>query len=185
MDDWNQQCRGTAMDEDGEWAASGKRQDDLLASFMKDPFFDLPPPKSTGRDYFNMQWLQTHLDNVSKPSVLGRDDAADRDTQATLMALTVASIAQAIVRHAPNTSEIAVCGGGVNNIFLMKKLHEMLPKIRIYDTAKLDLDPNAIEAVTFAWLAKQTLEGKPGSDASVTGASNPGILGGLYQPYRL
>ena len=174
MDDWNQLHNHTAMDRDGLWAASGKMCESLIKAMLDDPYFRIPPAKSTGRDYFNLDWLNQCLSSLS--GVLPNEDV-----QATLIHLTVQSIADAVHAHAAQASEIYICGGGAHNPLLMKLLKEALPSHKIATTNSIGLDPDAVEAVTFAWLAKQTLCKQAGNAPSVTGARSTKILGGVYQ----
>lgn len=171
MDAWAQQHFQQSCDQGGALAANGTADRMMLAHMLEDPYFQLPPPKSTGREYFNPQWLQKFL-----PS--SHIDALD--VLATLTHLTAHSIAVAIRRFAPQTQRILVCGGGVHNGYLMKLLAELLAPCRIGSTREEGLDPDFVEATAFAWLAKQTLERKPGNLPSVTGANKAVILGGVY-----
>jgi len=174
LDDWNQLHNGTPMDKDAEWAESGTAREDLLRDLLKDPYFTLPPPKSSGRDYFNLEWVGRHLEAYA--------DAAPADVQATLLQLSARSIVEAISKEAAETTELYVCGGGVHNPRLLKELRQELPAVKIASTSELELDPDAVEAVTFAWLAKQRLDGAPGNLPAVTGARRPVVLGGVYTP---
>lgn len=174
LDDWNQRHNDTDMDRDSNWASTGRANNELLKSLLADQYFALPPAKSTGRDYFNLRWLDVHLTNLGL-------DLAPEDVQATLLLLTIYTIADAIEKHAPDSSEIYVCGGGAHNKRLMQQLQNRLANHEVYDTSHLGLDPDAIEALTFAWLAKQTIEKKAGNERSVTGANGAQILGGVYR----
>ena len=174
LDDWNQQQNATEMDRDSEWAATGNLNARLLESFLGDPYFNLPAPKSTGRDYFNLDWLNRHLNEHGQ-------NLEPEDIQATLLQLTIENIAIAIEHQPLNAPEIYACGGGARNRRLMNGLKERLKNSTVTDTSALGLDPNAIEAITFAWLAKQTIEARSGNNPSVTGAHTPQILGGIYQ----
>lgn len=175
LDDWNQLHNHTEMDRDSHWASQGQPSEELLSLFLSDSYFDLAPPKSSGRDYFNLEWLN------SKVSILSQD-LKPEDIQATLLQLTVISISGAIKGYAPDTTEVYLCGGGAHNKKLTALLANLLPGIHLRDTSKLGLDPDAIEAVTFAWLAKQRIEGLTGNAPGVTGARSGQILGGIYQP---
>ena len=175
MDDWNRLHNNTNMDQDGKWALSGKSDPSLLRQLLRDPYFDRPFPKSTGRDYFNLQWLEQQL-------AIQEVRPKPEDIQATLLELTVTSIADAINKQAVSISELYCCGGGTHNTALVRKLVEQLPGIAIHSTQTLGLDPDAVEAVTFAWLAKRRLEDKPGNLPSVTGAKRPVLLGKIYEP---
>lgn len=176
LDDWNRQIHGTGFDRDGSWAAGGNPDQELLSHFLNDPFFSLPPPKSTGRDYFNLGWLQHKLTQLGKT-------VSDTDIQTSLLHLSAQSIANAIREHASNCKEIFVCGGGIHNVHLMKCLKSLLPKTKIESTEIVGINPDAVEALTFAWLAKQRLEGKPGNLPSVTGARKNVLLGAIFSPY--
>lgn len=170
MDAWTQQHLNKRMDEGGRWAAGGNVVKALLDALLDDPYFKLAPPKSTGFEYFNAAWLNTKL---------GEHGASitAQDVQATLCELTAVSIAQAITGHAPDTRQVLACGGGVHNTHLMQRLRALLPACQVDSTAVYGVDPDWVEAMAFAWLAKQTLEGKPGNLPSVTGAKRAVVLG--------
>ncbi len=174
MDAWCSQHRGTPYDDEGAWASTGKLNDDLFSKLLSDTYFQKPYPKSTGRDYFNPAWLQNRAGNLLKclPAA---------DVQATLLALTVESIALDIERIAPETDEVLVCGGGAYNPQLMLKLSERLGDLTVDSTLRVGLDPNCIEAVCFAWLAMRRLQNLPGNLPSVTGAAQAVCLGGIYR----
>lgn len=175
MDLWCRRHRNMAMDRNGEWAEGGKPLKKVLEALLDDPFFNAAPPKSTGREYFNLEWLEAALRRTQA-------HAADaRDIQRTLCELTAKSIVQAIERHAAGTGEILVCGGGAHNAALMKALVRQAGTVTVHSTAAAGFDPKWIEAVAFSWFAKQTLEGNPSNLPSVTGARHPAILGGIYK----
>lgn len=172
LDDWAGRHLGTAMDAGGVWAGKGRLIEPLLEDLLADPYFSLPPPKSTGRDYFHLPWLENHLRqhaNFQPP-----------DVQATLLALTARTIAAAVRKSLPNTRVLLVCGGGALNPALMSALVSDLPGVRVNNTAACGYDPRCIEAVLCAWLAHRRLEGLPGNLPSVTGASAPAVLGAVY-----
>ncbi|HFD92504.1 MAG TPA: anhydro-N-acetylmuramic acid kinase [Gammaproteobacteria bacterium] len=171
MDAWTARHRGAAMDRDGAWAASGEVNVPLLRQLLDDAYFHLPPPKSTGREYFNLTWLEP---------MLAEHPCTAADVQATLCELTARTISQAIEHHAPQTEEILLCGGGIHNKHLRKRLQAHLASRTLASTLEHGIDPDHVEAVAFAWLAKQSLEGKPGNLPSVTGADRRVILGGIY-----
>lgn len=175
LDDWNRLHNNTNMDTDGNWARSGTAARDLLDLCLADPYFDRPFPKSTGRDHFNLQWLQHMFERLGKR-------VKPEDVQATLLKLTVTSIAEAIKNLSIEINELYLCGGGTHNTALCNDLGEQLPGIAITSTEKLGLNPDAVEAVTFAWLAKRRLEGFPGNLPSVTGAREAVLLGTIYKP---
>jgi len=137
---------------------------------ITEPFFALQPPKSSGRDLFNIAWLQNKLQ--------GNEVAAD--VQATLLELTCRSIAQAILNHCTGAKEIYLCGGGAHNRALYNRLATLLPESSVKTTNALGVDGDYLEATAFAWLAQQTLSGKPANLPLVTGAKQPCILGAIY-----
>lgn len=171
MDAWINHSKGEAFDKDGTWAASGQVDEDLLAAFSADPFFEKAPPRSTGREHFNREWLLRHLaDRTTAPE----------DVQATLLALTVESIAREVRR---STGErVLVCGGGARNRMLCQALRVALGDIPLQTTDEHGLNAEFVEAGAFAWLARERLAGRPGNLVSVTGAGRPAVLGGVYLP---
>ncbi len=171
LDRWIEQHRGVAMDQQGEWARSGRADTALLDDLLTDPYFQLPPPKSTGSEYFSLPWLMEKLDRYSLAAV---------DVQATLVELSAGSIAGAITREGYSKSEILVCGGGAHNAYLLERLGTYLPQANIKPTSVYGVDPDWVEAITFAWLAKRTLAGLNGNLAAVTGATHDVVLGGIY-----
>ncbi|MBU3739283.1 MAG: anhydro-N-acetylmuramic acid kinase [Rhodoferax sp.] len=172
IDHWCQQHRGQNFDRDGAWAAGGQVREDLLATLLDEPFFALSPPKSTGRDLFNADWLDQRLE---------RHPGIDpQDVQATLTALTVRSCAEAVRRHAPSVNRLVVCGGGAYNATLMAGLARGLPELQVMDTQALGLSPLQVEAAAFAWLARQTVLGQPGNLPKATGARGARVLGAVY-----
>jgi anhydro-N-acetylmuramic acid kinase len=171
IDAWTQLHFQKSCDQGGELAANGVLDRTLLTAMLADPFFQMPPPKSTGREYFNLQWLKEYL----PPSGINA-----LDVLTTLTHLSAHSIVGAIKCFAPHTERVLVCGGGVHNDLLMKLLAELLSPCRVGSTEEAGLDPDFVEATAFAWLAKQTIEHKPGNLPSVTGASKTVILGGVY-----
>ncbi len=175
LDHWIRTHQALDYDADGNWAAFGKVVDELLAQLISDPFFTQLPPKSTGTDYFNLNWLtNTSADLPHHP----------RDIQATLAELTARSIATAIKLHCTDAAELWVCGGGVHNNDLMARLKKHLNGLEVSSTMQLGVDPDWIEAMAFAWLAKRTLEGKPGNLPETTGAREAVVLGGIYANHQ-
>lgn len=171
MDLWIQRHQGATHDAGGAWAASGNVLPDLLAKLRAEPYLALKPPKSTGRDLFNPDWLARHVGGAAAPA----------DVQATLCEFTAATIVDAIAAQMGDTSvEIFVCGGGVHNTTLQARLRALATRWSWQGTDALGVDPDWVEAMAFAWLAQQTLEGQPGNIASVTGARGPRVLGALY-----
>jgi anhydro-N-acetylmuramic acid kinase len=176
MDMWIQEAMGAPYDMDGRWAASGSCLANLLESMLADSYFGRKPPKSTGRELFHRQWLQTHLDACGIDA-LNPQRAAD--IQATLCELTSLSVADALRRWARGTVRLIVCGGGSRNAHLVRRLAQHTG-IAVQSSNELGIDALQVEALAFAWLAKQTLEAKPGNVPSVTGARHAAILGAIY-----
>jgi len=175
MDLWSARHLGQPYDADGAWAASGTVDLELLALLLDEPYFDQPPPKSTGRDLFHQQWLDKKL--ARRPGL------APADVQATLTRLTAVSIARAIEleTRAQAAQAVYVCGGGAYNSVLLRELHEALGGATpVESTEQLGVAPNRVEALAFAWLGYQFTRRQPGNLASVTGAAGPRILGALY-----
>lgn len=171
MDAWCLRHRGEAFDRDGAFARSGQIDGPLLAQLLADPYFALPPPKSTGREHFHLAWLDGH------PRAATLHPA---DVQATLLELSVRSIAEAIAAHAPGAMDVLACGGGVHNAALMERLAMLLAPCRVRSTADEGVDPDYLEATAFAWLARQRLLKRPGNLPAVTGARGPRVLGAVY-----
>jgi anhydro-N-acetylmuramic acid kinase len=128
---------------------------------------------NTGRDVFNLAWVRRRYPQ------LARVPAAT--VQCTLAELTARTIAAAVAAHAPGTRRVLVCGGGVNNAFLMRRLGNLLAPVPVATTAAHGLDPQHVEAAAFAWLAMRTINGLPGNVPAVTGARRAAILGGIYR----
>lgn len=171
LDQWIHRHQQQAFDRDGDWALSGRCIDSLLRHLLADPYFGKPPPKSTGRELFNLAWLEPQLAS-------GHYAAAD--VQATLLEFTCQSIAQAIQQYAQETTEVYVCGGGAHNQALLQRLGRLLNPISVNTTEVLGVAPEWVEAAAFAWLARQTLHKEAGNLVSVTGAKRPVVLGGVY-----
>jgi anhydro-N-acetylmuramic acid kinase len=172
LDHWVQRHTGTAYDADGAWAARGRPHAGLLQALRAEPYFTLPPPKSTGRDLFEPGWLQARLDRLPPlPPV---------DVQATLLELTATTVVDALLASAPATQVLRVCGGGARNRQLMHRLAALLPGVDVRDTGVEGVAPEHVEALAFAWLAQAYLERRPGNLPAVTGAAGPRLLGALY-----
>ncbi|TXH03316.1 MAG: anhydro-N-acetylmuramic acid kinase [Nevskiaceae bacterium] len=172
MDEWIHQHRGEAYDRDGDYAASGTLLQPLLDALLSDPYFALPPPKSTGRGQFNLDWVRQRF--------VGLDALRPEDVQRTLCELTARSIGDAVRGHAPEARRLLVCGGGARNRMLMGRL-AALTGLPVETTGAHGLDADWVEAAAFAWLAVQTLDGLPGNLPTVTGATARTILGGIYR----
>lgn len=167
LDAWIQKHLQKNYDKNGAWAAQGKINQGLLDTLMNDPYFKLPAPKSTGREYFNLEWLNHFLKDAIEPT----------DIQTTLVELTAKTLVDVIPQ---TTEELLICGGGAHNEFLMSRIRANAKNILVDSTEKLGVHPDWVEAMAFAWLAKQTLEGKPGNVPKVTGARNATILGAIF-----
>jgi len=170
LDLWIERHQGLPFDAGGGWALQGAVLPALLERLLSDPYFGRLPPKSTGRDYFDLKWVSTHLQGNELPV----------DVQATLLELTAVSITRSIERHAGDATGVIVCGGGVNNVRLMSRLTAMLAPRQVASSQHYGIDPQLVEPLAFAWLARQTLAGKPGNLPSVTGARGLRILGAIY-----
>lgn len=169
MDAWSARHLGKPVDENGAWARGGKILPGLLERMLAHEFFASPPPKSAGREQFNQAWLQEKLEGGESP----------QDVQATLLELTARGIVDAAKKYCKGYDALYVCGGGVHNETLMQRLATLSGK-PVYSTAALGVDPDWMEALAFAWLAKACLEGKPGNLPAVTGAGGPRLLGAIY-----
>ena len=172
MDAWCLRHSGHGFDAGGALAASGRVDEALLARLLEEPWFALPPPKSTGRDQFHLDWVASKL--------AGGESVAD--VQATLLALSVRTVVAALQASQPSTTRVIACGGGVHNPSLMAALARALPGIYVESSARHGMDPDSVEAMAFAWLARETLANRPGNLPAVTGASGPRVLGGIYPP---
>lgn len=172
MDDWCERHTGAAFDQGGQWAATGKVDEALLAGLLREPYFAMPAPKSTGRDLFSAQWLEAY----GNPH--GLDRCAPQDVQATLLELTALAIARACNEF--GAMQCFVCGGGAFNLQLMNRLTQLMPLAQVSTTNALGMPPDAVEALAFAWLARQRMLGLPANLPAVTGARGPRILGAVY-----
>lgn len=172
MDAWCAEHTGRPYDDDGQWAASGRVLPALLASMLGEPYFALPPPKSTGRDLFHQGWLRSHLQHFPQ--------AAPADVQATLTELTAQACAGDVARHAPGAARLIVCGGGALNGHLMRRLQALLPGAQVLSSAQAGLPPLQVEAAAFAWLARKCLRGEKLELQSTTGARGARVLGAIY-----
>jgi anhydro-N-acetylmuramic acid kinase len=171
MDGWCARHTGAPFDRDGIWAAGGRVDATLLARLLAEAYFGQPPPKSTGRDLFTLQWLDRQL-----PTDSGTLPA--QDVQATLAELTAVTIADAV--RAFGAADCRICGGGAHNRHLMSRLSDLLAPVCVGTTADWGIDPGAVEALAFAWLARERLAGRPGNLPAVTGARGPRVLGAVY-----
>ena len=172
MDAWCHLHLQKPYDANGRWAAQGKHDCELLKRLLSHEYFTLPAPKSTGREMFNLTWLNEHLQAVGRP-------LSAQSVQATLAQLTSITIAKSINRLG-DVEQVYVCGGGAKNDFLMESLENELVECEIKSTNELGINPDAVEAVAFAWLAYAYRQKQTGNIPSVTGASRAAVLGGLY-----
>jgi anhydro-N-acetylmuramic acid kinase len=174
MDAWAARHLGQPFDRDGAWAHSGQLHAPLLQALRADPYFALPPPKSTGREHFHIAWLDTLLARHAP-------GAAPADVQRTLLELTATTITDALAQHA-DAGELLVAGGGAFNAALLQRLQALNPRWVVASTAAHGIPPERMEAVAFAVFAQRTMDGLTGNLPAVTGASRPCILGGIYPP---
>ncbi|GAB5381486.1 MAG: anhydro-N-acetylmuramic acid kinase [Aliiglaciecola sp.] len=172
MDAWTQKHLGQPYDKNGTWAASGKRDCQLLKSMLNEPYFSMPAPKSTGREMFNLDWVERHIERMQRT-------ISPESVQATLCMLTCCSIADQI-RQLGEVDQVFVCGGGAKNDFLMECLENELVEVDLSTTDEIGMSADAVEAAAFAWLAYAFINNQPGNLPSVTGASREAVLGGLY-----
>ncbi|MFN9031491.1 MAG: anhydro-N-acetylmuramic acid kinase [Betaproteobacteria bacterium] len=169
LDAWTRRHLDQPFDRDGAWAAQGEVDHALLAALLAEPFFAQAPPKSTGRDLFNLRWLEQHLHGHATTPV---------DVAATLVKLTARTIAHAAIGRAPE-ADVLVCGGGARNASLMRSLAGELAR-PVLSTQVLGIEPVHVEALAFAWLARAHVEHAAGNVPSVTGARGARVLGALY-----
>lgn len=170
LDLWAARHLERAFDDGGRWAKEGKVNAALLAALAQEPYFALPPPKSTGRDLFNEAWLHARL--------IPQCDA--QDVQATLLELTARSVAEACARYCVGLERLIVCGGGSRNAALLERLGALLAPVAIETSERHGIDACLVEACAFAWLAKQAIENRPAGLPSVTGARGARVLGAIY-----
>jgi anhydro-N-acetylmuramic acid kinase len=169
LDAWCAAHTGQAFDREGSFARQGRVQPELLARLLQDPWFALPPPKSTGRDQFHLAWLRARLSGE-----------APADVQATLVELSSRTVADALHAAQPATTRVIACGGGVHNPVLMQALATALGSVQLASSGAFGLDPDFVEAMGFAWLARETLAGRAGNLPSVSGARGPRVLGAIH-----
>jgi anhydro-N-acetylmuramic acid kinase len=172
MDAWCQQHTGQRFDDGGQWAATGQLIPALLASLLDEPYFSMPPPKSTGRDLFSMTWLAGKLTPFA--------DQRPENVQNTLAEFTARACITGASSYLKHSKQLIVCGGGTFNSYLMQLLQAGLPSIKVVSSDAYGLPPLQVEAAAFAWLARQTTRRLPGNLPSVTGAAGLRVLGAIY-----
>ena len=172
MDAWCQRHTGKPYDDRGAWAAGAQPLPALLAALLADPYFELAPPKSTGRDLFNEAWLAERLAPHAQ--------ADAQQVQATLAELTARCCADDVRRHEPRLRRLLVCGGGALNAHLMGRLQALLPDTQVLGTETAGLPPLQVEAAAFAWLARQAVRREPLALQSTTGARGARVLGAVW-----
>ncbi|MFW2178291.1 MULTISPECIES: anhydro-N-acetylmuramic acid kinase [unclassified Moraxella] len=176
LDAWCERHTGQAFDKNGDWAKTGQVIEPLLSLLLAHPYFALPAPKSTGREDFNLTWLDEKLHELNHafPNLA----YSPADVQATLTELTAVSVTDAIQSvNNGESGELFVCGGGAYNGYLMERLQALLPSWTVKSTEDIGLSPRWVEAVAFGWLAQQTITNQPSNLPSVTGASKAVVLG--------
>ena len=170
MDLWCARHTGAPFDDAGKWASGGRVISKLLAKLQREPYFAKPPPKSTGRDLFNEEWLRAKLEPGDEP----------QSVQATLLQLTARSVCDALKQYLPRTRRVIACGGGTKNKALMLCLRKLLGPVALESSDAQGIDPQLVEALAFAWLARQAILGHPGNLPAVTGAAGGRVLGAVY-----
>ena len=173
LDGWCERHQGTSFDTDGRWARSGSVKQQLLHRLMVEPYFAVAPPKSTGREMFNLAWLDAALTahGVATSAV---------DVQATLSELTAQSVTQAMAMHGSDAQTLIVCGGGARNADLLARLQRQSPRCRIVTSDAFGMPVDQVEAIAFAWLAQRFVQRQPGNLVAVTGARGERVLGCLH-----
>lgn len=170
MDAWIMKHLGKSYDACGRWAQQGEIIKPLLTTLMADPFIHLPAPKSIGKEYFSLAWLEYHLKNNYKPV----------DIQKTLLAFTAKTIAESLFKERNHVKKLYLCGGGTHNFALLEMLSQLLPETTVKSIAEVGISPDYLEAMMFAWLAAQTINHIPVDLRTITGARHPAILGAIY-----
>lgn len=171
LDAWIKQTKGEEFDKDGDWARSGTVCAELLNRLLSDPYFSISGPRSTGREHFNLVWLQEHLQGIP---------CAAKDVQATLLEVTARSVCNALLQTQADTRRLYICGGGARNKALMERIESVLSTCEVDTTDALGIPPDWMEAAAFAWLAHCCLERACANRPSVTGARGLRVLGAIY-----
>lgn len=170
MDAWIKKHKNLPYDANGAWAQTGELLPELLVKLLEDAYFSKPTPKSIDKAYYSLSWLEQYLNPNNKPE----------DVQNTLLHLTAHSVADSVKFSAKSCTQVLLCGGGAHNQALIKALTHYLPGYVVDTTLAFNIHPDYIEAMMFAWLAKQTLSSNPVDLTRITGADKPAILGAIY-----
>ncbi|VEB36181.1 anhydro-N-acetylmuramic acid kinase [Legionella sainthelensi] len=170
MDAWIMRHQGKSYDAHGSWAQQGKVIEPLLTTLMTDPFVHLSAPKSIGKEYFSLAWLEGHLRNDYKPE----------DVQKTLLVFTAQTIAHSLLTEKNHVDKLYLCGGGTHNSALLNMLNQLLTATEVKSIGEVGISPDYLEAMMFAWLAAQTLNYVPLDLRTITGSTHPAILGAIY-----
>ena len=177
LDAWICKHRQQSYDENGTWARSGTPHIGLLEELCSAPYLSLGIPKSTGREEFNLVWLEAKIQMVDQI-------ISPEDVQATLAEFTAISISSHLNQYLPAADELIVCGGGAKNNYLMARLthhcKQFQPQLKVFSSAKKGIDPQTVEAMAFAWLAWSFVERRTANIPEVTGAKGSRVLGALY-----
>lgn len=180
MDAWCEKHTGNAFDNNAEWANQGVLDEHLLAQLLGDEFLTRQPPKSTGREHYNLDWLQIQLLAAFKSKPHPEKHISPVNVQRTLCEFTARSVALHIEKIQIGSSpELLICGGGVHNPLLFQRIQHLLPKWDVKPTDEQGIPANCMEAMAFAWLARQRIHNKPSNLPSVTGAKARVSLGTL------
>jgi anhydro-N-acetylmuramic acid kinase len=171
MDAWIKRHRDQDYDDNGAWAATGRVNTALLNALLDEPYFRMPAPKSTGREFLNIAWLDQKLTKTTTISPV--------DIQATLLEFTAQTVSSEI-KKLLSSGEVVACGGGARNAALLKRLQEVLPGFALRTSTELGIHADCVESVAFAWMAKKTLQREPVDFSAFTGARHPVIAGGIY-----
>lgn len=170
MDSWISLHSDRLYDADGLWASQGIVIPDLMESLLSDSYFYVSPPKSIGKEYFSLSWLQGHLSRCYKPV----------DVMSTLSALTAHCISNSIYVHSKTIRQMILCGGGTHNIHLVNTLKQLLPDVAIRSSAEIGINPDFLEAMMFAWFAYLAQNNISVDLSSITGSHGKQILGAIY-----
>ena len=176
LDAWHKENLGGDYDKDGTWAKSGKVNNYLLEVLMNDGYFKSNYPKSTGPDYFNLRWLRRYLEEVNQ-------EITANDVQATLAELTALSLANSLNDIDHKSEYVYFCGGGIHNLDLQERIKKNIEQICV-TTSNLGVDPDYLEAICFAWLAKQRIDGIKFNMKEITGSNEEVYLGKVFDPVK-